>query len=354
MSAPCYPTAAPAPPLPHLTELTHCRAAIEAAPCGHRLDLCLLGVHVRLLTDDAGLAEVIGSTYLAPAFAPRRDSLPAVVFRALREAPGGWPLVMSWEGRASFVRWNPADVRFDQWGVYWESGVQRPEGYFATRDLTPDSATPEAVTDLFAVVVERRLLSEALARRRGYYLVHAGVVAGKGKAALLVGGSMLGKTTLTLTLATRGLDFLSDDFAPVDGASGLVHPFPTALRVREQTLGLLPGLRLPEARWQVDANGHRRAYLDPYALLQVAAAPVPLGAVFLLDGFGDHALARAVDPTHALFQALRCANLPVDQPGVALLSLSPHFTQAHCFQLRQGPPEESARLVERLMDGSDG
>jgi hypothetical protein len=61
--------------------------------------------------------------------------------------------------------------------------------------------------------------------------VHAGVVAVDGRALLLPGRSLSGKTTLTAALLRAGASYGSDEYA-VLSADGLVQPYPRPLAIR--------------------------------------------------------------------------------------------------------------------------
>jgi hypothetical protein len=63
----------------------------------------------------------------------------------------------------------------------------------------------------------------------GFYLLHAAVVARRGRAWVISGPSGSGKTTLGRALAGRGFDLLTDDLAPLAVQDGLLHPFPRRL-----------------------------------------------------------------------------------------------------------------------------
>jgi hypothetical protein len=62
--------------------------------------------------------------------------------------------------------------------------------------------------------------------------VHAGVVAVNGRAIVLPGRSMVGKSRLVSELLRNGATFYSDEFAVLDG-QGLVHPYPRPLQMRQ-------------------------------------------------------------------------------------------------------------------------
>src|ERR1700704_5270497 len=62
--------------------------------------------------------------------------------------------------------------------------------------------------------------------------LHAGVVGWQGRAIVLPGRSLSGKTTLVREMLRLGATYYSDEFAVVDNA-GLVHPFARPLGIRE-------------------------------------------------------------------------------------------------------------------------
>jgi hypothetical protein len=70
-----------------------------------------------------------------------------------------------------------------------------------------------------------------------HVFVHAGVVAHRGRALLLPGRSLAGKTTLVTALVRQGATYLSDEFAVLD-AEGTVHPYlkPLSLRIKPGSL----------------------------------------------------------------------------------------------------------------------
>lgn len=66
---------------------------------------------------------------------------------------------------------------------------------------------------------------------RGEIFVHAGVVAWHGRAIVLPGRSLSGKTSLVRELLDRGATYYSDEYAVFD-SNGRVHPYPRPLQVR--------------------------------------------------------------------------------------------------------------------------
>ena len=115
---------------------------------------------------------------------------------------------------------------------------------------------------------EAWLFARFLDISREFVLVHAGALAHRGKGILLVGPPFAGKTTLSVALAEGGLDYYSDDLAPIHRESGALHPFRRAAAIRR--------------------NGHGREYRSlPASSKQnathVAPEACPIGWVFVLD-----------------------------------------------------------------------
>jgi hypothetical protein len=94
----------------------------------------------------------------------------------------------------------------------------------------------------------RREVDEAVAlfSRRGLF-VHAGVVGWRGRAILVPGRSMSGKSHLVAELVRRGATYYSDEFAVLDD-DGLVHPYARAPVMRTGEDAPRPGNAEPCAQ----------------------------------------------------------------------------------------------------------
>jgi hypothetical protein len=143
------------------------------------------------------------------------------------------------------------------------------------------------------------IFREIVDRIEAYLLVHAAAVAKDPGAFLVAGSSGSGKTTLTLLLAQRGFRVLSDDFTPVDRASGEAVPFPKALGVRR-------GAGSSAARGTTGASiTGVRGLLAHDGLPRKARArgPEPITGIVFLDVEG----AEQLDPRAPFTLAVRCA-----------------------------------------------
>jgi hypothetical protein len=160
------------------------------------------------------------------------------------------------------------------------AGVRRMHILFAdseriARDPELDEVLAALETDLHRYVAEAA---------PDMTFLHAGVVGWQGRAILLPGRSLSGKTTLVREMLRLGATYYSDEFAVVDD-SGKVHPFARPLGIREdstyvqtkytaETLGAISGVKpLPlgavvmckyraGARWKPAPLSHGQGALE--------------------------------------------------------------------------------------------
>ena len=111
----------------------------------------------------------------------------------------------------------------------------------------------------------------------------------KGRVVVLAAPSGHGKTSLTLELLRRGFRFLSDDYAPLELATGMVRPYPRAVGILPEGQAPLPE-PFHEAARQPDAPRlFGKALVDVGDVLGeevLATKPAPLRRVILLTGAG--------------------------------------------------------------------
>jgi hypothetical protein len=83
--------------------------------------------------------------------------------------------------------------------------------------------------------VESELAIFAAERLAGLIAVHAAVIGHRGRAVLVPGASGVGKSMLSVAAAAAGFKVLSDEYALIDPASGLVTGWRRPVRVRRHT-----------------------------------------------------------------------------------------------------------------------
>jgi hypothetical protein len=126
-------------------------------------------------------------------------------------------------------------------------------------DFTGDTG----LDDLIRLVVVRE--------RQDMRFIHASCVAGVDGAAIFVGATTSGKSTLALALFQNGWELFSDDIAPVLFENKLVCRFPTAANLRSYTQQLA-------ARMHWNSHAH-----NPEAPTERDCVGLPIRAVFILN-----------------------------------------------------------------------
>ena len=110
-------------------------------------------------------------------------------------------------------------------------------------DAVPLARTKDTDRVLEALETDLQLYVAERARRRLF--VHAGVVGWRGRAIVIPGRTMSGKTTLVRALVRAGATYYSDEYAVLD-ERGRVHPYLKPMSIRDNAGGR-PKKILPEA-----------------------------------------------------------------------------------------------------------
>jgi hypothetical protein len=177
---------------------------------------------------------------------------------------------------------------------------------------------------------DMRLYVAERAVRRTF--VHAGVVAYNGKALVLPGSSMTGKTTLVQELLGLGATYYSDEYAVLSD-SGRVYPFAKPLSVRGDDLSV------------------RAVKVDPAELgFATGEAPIPVGLV-ALTGFnpGGTFRPRRLSRGKAILAMLQNTVPARRRPRSALRTLEKVVSVAPVLKGRRGDARVAAEsLLRRL------
>ena len=134
---------------------------------------------------------------------------------------------------------------------------------------------------------------------RGRLFVHAGVVGWNGRAIVIPGRTMTGKSTLVAALAQAGADYYSDEFAVLD-RRGMVRPYHKRLSLRR------PG-GWPDRPAVEDLGGRRGHTAIPLGLVVVAPhaqgsrwQPRPISRADAMMALFDNTVLARVRPQFAL------------------------------------------------------
>ena len=215
----------------------------------------------------------------------------------------------------------------------------------------PDAAPLPLSLGLLAAEMGMNL-QMALGQRR-YLLLHAGAVERDGRALLLTGESGSGKSTLSALLGERGWRFLGDEFALLDVETGLLHPFPRAVSLKNEAVRLFDAVGgdrlLPILEGTPKGTiRHLRPGADAIARMHEPAAPALI--LFPRFGAGLGPEVRSVGAAE-LFMRLTQAStnyVALGRRGFEGLTRLCKAVPARAIDYASG--EEGARLVNQLWD----
>ncbi len=112
----------------------------------------------------------------------------------------------------------------------------RPQVNFAVDGVPPFKPLP---LDQAFPMLEWGLNWCVSTRAHQYLIIHAGVVEKNGRAAILPAPPGSGKSTLTAALMLSGWRLLSDELTLIDRRTGLVHPLPRPVSLKNQSIGII-------------------------------------------------------------------------------------------------------------------
>jgi hypothetical protein len=214
----------------------------------------------------------------------------------------------------------------------WVSG--RPGGQHRLY-LGPKCAVRTADLDYLLETLESELQLYVGEHARDRVFVHAGVVCCNGRALLLPGRSMAGKSTLVEALVRAGATYYSDEYAVLDDY-GKVYPYARRLSLR-------PRAGTPSRRCTAEELGGRRGS---------GPLPVKLIAVTKYQE-GVRWNPRRLPPGQTLLELVSHTLPTLTYPERALSALQQITPQAHSLKGWRGAAEETAHaLLRELENGS--
>jgi hypothetical protein len=166
---------------------------------------------------------------------------------------------------------------------------------------------------------------------RDHLFIHAGVVGWRGRALLIPGRSMTGKTTLVQALVEAGATYYSDEFAVLD-RQGLVHAYPQLLSIRGAQ-------GQPPRKLPVESLGG-----------QVGSTPLPAG-LLVVTAYQPGATwrPRALSAGQALLALMDNAVAARREPSYSMPILRATVAEISALQSKRGDARMVAKaLLERL------
>lgn len=179
-----------------------------------------------------------------------------------------------------------------------------------------------------------------------FVTLHAAALARDDRLVVLAGPSGAGKSTLTLALLDAGWSYFTDDLAPIEVETGVFHPFPKPLGVKDP--GSWESLR-HAFRGLDPMEPPTGAFLVPPSSWPVAPGPLPARAL-IFPAFTPGGTLEVEELTAAKAAAFATRYVrSLDPATVALLNRV--CTGAACFRLEHGDSAAAVQAIERIVSG---
>lgn len=237
-------------------------------------------------------------------------------------------------------------------GVFTASGIRRfwrPQARFFLDDAEPFLPLP---ADQAAPLFEWGLNWCMASRPLGYLAVHAAVVARGDRALLLPGFPGAGKSTLCSSLVfLGGWRLLSDELALLHPASGLIHPHPRPINLKNRSIDLVaafPGAALGP-RYLDTRKGTIALATPPAESVKAAEDPARcLWVVFPTFVSDGESWCEEVSRAES-FALIAEQSFNKDRMGeVGFKALCAMLEGARCFQIGYRSTEEALGLVDQI------
>jgi len=243
-----------------------------------------------------------------------RVSSPDLLDQVLAHSPAGWTLASSDVERLySLVAPSPIRTHVRKFCLLYGNDQRL--------------ARTENIEELLEVF-ESDLNSYVARTARRWLFVHAGVVGWKGRAIVIPGATLSGKSTLVKEFLRIGAAYYSDEFAVLDGR-GRVHPFPKSLSIR-------------------NADGTTQTRVTAEGLGgKTGSRPLPIGLVLLTRHKpGARWRPRVWSQGNGILGLLANTLVARHRPARALATLEKAISKS---QVLWGPRGEAKETVESIL-----
>jgi hypothetical protein len=191
------------------------------------------------------------------------------------------------------------------------------------------------LNEVFETLESNLHFNVAVGSQEGLF-VHAGVVGWRGRAIVIPGRSLSGKTTLVAALMRAGATYYSDEYAVFD-AQGRVHPYSKPLSIRGENSERRKQCRVEEL------NGH------------AGTQPLPVGLVVVTEYKpGAQWRPRVLSPGEAMLKLLDNTLLARIRPELAFNTLPHVVTSAMTLKGKRGEAETIAHALLKQLGETFG
>jgi len=186
-----------------------------------------------------------------------------------------------------------------------------------------------------------------------YVQLHAASMSRDGQGFIFAGESGCGKSTLAACLLARGWHYLCDEFALIDRATLLLHPFPKALCIKGGSFAVVrrEGLRFTRRGDYIKSRKGRVAYINPHDVRSGAIGrPCAVRAIVFPKYSGkDDPRCVPLSRSRAMLELVGCVfNRDAFLDG-GLSVIHELLQNANCYRLEVGTPEKTCKLIDSLV-----
>ena len=219
-------------------------------------------------------------------------------------------------------------------------------------DLTLPGALPLPLAHGLLAAEMAMNLQVALGWRR-HLLLHASVVERDGRAVVMTGESGAGKSTLAALLMARGWRLLGDEFAFLSPETGLLHPHPRLVSLKNESVAAVAGV-LPDARWGPWLRGTpkgdvRHLVPDARALAGMDAPARPVALMF--PRFGPAFATRPMLPSEAFVRLTQASTNYTNLGERGFMALANFVRQVPAIAVDYPDGTAGVQAVEDLWAG---
>jgi HprK-related kinase A len=214
--------------------------------------------------------------------------------------------------------------------------------------MLPDAVPMSLAHGLLAAEMGMNL-QMALGQKR-FLLLHAASVERQGRALILTGESGAGKSTLAALLGERGWRLMGDEFALLDCETGLLHPFPRAVSLKNGSIEVMRRIA-GDTRMGPVLQGtpkgtirHLKPRADAIARMGEPARP----ALILFPRFGSGQAMRPVGPAEVFVRLTQASTNYVALGSRGFDSLSRLVANCPAVAIDYPDTDTAVSLVETL------
>lgn len=214
----------------------------------------------------------------------------------------------------------------------------------------PDAAPLPLAQGLLAAEMAMNL-QMALGWRR-HLLLHASSVEKDGKSLLMTGLSGSGKSTLAAILGQRGWRFMGDEFALLCPDSGMVHPFPRLISLKNEAIAAMEAIA-PAERFgpllEDTPKGRLRHLIPPAdAIANMTVSAVP--KLLLFPRFGYERAVREMGKPEIFVRLTQASTNYVALGEVGFRALTHFVDQVPAKAIDFQSADQAEELIDQLWE----